>query len=65
MAKVRKNYWLEAELVEQARAVLGTETETETVAEALRRIVEGEQLVQVLREARAAFPDWTDPYHER
>lgn len=65
MAKVRKNYWLEAELVEQARAALGAETETETVAEALRRIVEGEQLVQVLREARAAFPDWADPYHER
>ncbi len=65
VAKARKNYWLEAELLEQARAALGTKTETETVAEALRRVVEGEELVQLLREARAAFPDWDDPSGEQ
>ena len=64
MAKVRKNYWLEAELLQQARSALGTKTETETVAEALRRVVEGEKLVRFLKEARAAFPGWADPYHE-
>ena len=62
--KVRKNYWVEADLLERARAALGAKTETETVAEALRRVVEGEEIVRLLMEGRGAFPDWSDPYHE-
>lgn len=65
MGKVRNNYSLEADLLEQARAAVGTKTETETIAEALRRVVEREKLVLLLKEARAAFPDWADPYHEQ
>ena len=64
MAKVRKNYWLEADLLDRARAALGTKTETETVAEALRRVNEGEELARLLAEGRGAFPSWADPYHE-
>lgn len=64
MAKMRKNYWLDPDLVNRAKAVLGTATETETVSEALRRITEGEDLVRVLREGRGAYPGWADPYHE-
>ncbi|MBI2918585.1 MAG: hypothetical protein HYY01_11425 [Chloroflexi bacterium] len=61
--KVRKNYWLDAELLEHARSLLETRTETETVAEALRRVVEGEELARALAKGRAGFPDWADPYH--
>jgi hypothetical protein len=43
---------------------LGTATETETVAEALRRVTEGEELVRVLAEGRGLYPTWADPYHE-
>ena len=64
MAKVRKNYWLDADLLSQAQSVLGTTTETETVVEALRRVTEGEELARLLAEGRAKFPSWGDPYHE-
>ncbi len=64
VVKVRKNYWLDADLLDRARAALGTKTETETVAEALRRVAEGEELARLLAEGRGAFPDWADPYHE-
>jgi hypothetical protein len=64
VARVRKNYWLDPELVEQARAALGTTTETETVAEALRRVAEGDQMVRALAEGRGAYPTWADPYHD-
>ena len=64
MAKVRKNYWLDPELLERAKATLGAETETETVAEALRRVTEGEESVRALSEGRGAIPKWRDPYHE-
>jgi Arc/MetJ family transcription regulator len=64
VAKVRKNYWLDPDLLDRARAALGTATETETVAEALRRVAEGEELVRVLAEGRGAYPGWADPYHE-
>jgi Arc/MetJ family transcription regulator len=64
VAKVRKNYWLDADLLDRAKAALGTATETETVAEALRRVTEGEELVRTLSEGRGAYPSWLDPYHE-
>lgn len=64
VAKVRKNYWLDADLLDRAKAVLGTRTETETVAEALRWVTEGEELARLLAEGRGAFPTWTDPYHD-
>ena len=64
VARVRKNYWLDPELVEQAKAALGTTTETETVAEALRRVAKGEELVRALAEGRGAYPTWADPYHD-
>ena len=64
MAKVRKNYWLDVGLLDRAKAALGTKTETETVAEALRRVNEGEELARLLAEGRGAFPSWADPYHE-
>ncbi len=59
--KVRKNYRVEVELLERARSALGTRTETETVTEALRRVVEGEEIARLLTEGRAVFPDWADP----
>ena len=65
MARVRKNYWLDADLLDRARAALGTRTETETVAAALRQVIEGEELARLLAEGRRAFPSWADPYHER
>ncbi len=64
MAKVRKNYWLDPDLLERAQAALETRTETDTVAEALRRVTEGEELARLLAEGRGAFPGWADPYHE-
>jgi Arc/MetJ family transcription regulator len=64
VARVRKNYWLDPVLVEQAKAALGTTTETETVAEALRRVAEGEELARALAEGRGAYPMWADPYHD-
>lgn len=64
MARVRKNYWLDPELLGRAKAALGTATETETVAEALRQVAEGGELVRALVEGRGAFPTWADPYHE-
>ena len=64
MVRVRKNYWLDPVLIDRAKAVLGTSSETETVAEALRRVAEGEKLVQTLSEGRATYPAWADPYHE-
>ena len=64
MAKVRKNFWLDADLLERAKAALGTTTETETVAEALIRVAEGDELVRALREGRGKYPDWGDPFHE-
>ena len=64
MAKVRKNYWLDPELLEHAKTALGTTTETETVVEALRRVTEGEELVRLLAEGHGAFPAWADPYHD-
>jgi Arc/MetJ family transcription regulator len=64
VAKVRKNYWLDADLLDRAKAALGTATETETVAEALRRVTEGEELIRILAEGRATYPNWADPYHE-
>jgi len=64
MAKVRKNYWLDPEMLDRARQALGTSTETETVSEALKRVVEGEQLARLLAEGRAAYPNWADPLHE-
>ena len=62
--KARKDYGAYADLLERARLALGTKTEAETVAAALRRVVEGEEIVQALVEGRGAFPDWSDPYHE-
>jgi Arc/MetJ family transcription regulator len=64
VAKVRKNYWLDPDLLDRAKAALGTTTETETVAEALRRVAEGAELLRVLAEGRGAYPTWADPYHE-
>lgn len=64
MTKVRKNYWLDPDLLDRAKAALGTTTETETVAEALRRVTEGEELVRMLVEGRGAYPSWADPYHD-
>ncbi len=64
MARVRKNYWLDTDLLNRAREALGTASETETVNEALKRVVEGEELARLLVEGKAAFPDWANPYHE-
>jgi Arc/MetJ family transcription regulator len=64
LVKVRKNYWLDPGLVDRAKAALGTTTDTETVAEALRRVTGGRDLVRALAEGRGAYPDWADPYHE-
>ena len=64
MAKVRKNYWLDSELLSRARELLGTKSETDTVSEALKRVIEGEELVRQLSKGRGAFPGWADPYHE-
>lgn len=64
MVKVRKNYRLDPALLDQAKAALGTTTETETVVEALRRVTEGDEFVRLLAEGRGTFPTWADPYHE-
>lgn len=62
--RTRKSIWVETELLERARSALGSKTYTDTIAQALKCAVEGEEMVVLLMEESGAFPDWADPYHE-
>jgi Arc/MetJ family transcription regulator len=50
----RKSHNLDESLLRRARKVLGTDTETETIHEALRGVLLGEQLLTDLRAASGA-----------
>ena len=64
MAKVRKNYRLDEELLRRAQRVLRTTTETDTITQALRRCAEAEEELKLLRQGRGKHPEFKDPYHQ-
>ena len=46
----RKNYYLDEAAIEQARRVLGTKTETETIQKALELVADEARLARALRD---------------
>lgn len=49
----RKSHNLDADLLDRARRVLGLATETETIHEALRAVVRGDEILADIRAARS------------
>ncbi len=49
----RKSHNLDADLLERARRVLGLTTETDTIHEALRAVVRGDEILRDIRGARS------------
>ena len=45
----RKNYYLDEGAIQQARRILGTKTETETIQKALELVADEAQLAQALK----------------
>lgn len=58
--KVRKNYRLSQSKLDEARRLLGTRTETETIERALELVALGARLA--LGTERARGRPWSDPF---
>jgi hypothetical protein len=53
--RTHKHFQLDAGKIRRAQKVLKTKTETETIEQALDRVIEGERTNQVLRQATERF----------
>jgi|SoiMethySBSTD1v2_1073268.scaffolds.fasta_scaffold588423_1 hypothetical protein len=58
----RKNLRIDQKKLDEARAILGTKTETETVETALDNLIFLHEVLAGLDRIGGKYPDWGDPF---